>query len=111
MAVVMLALPGVVFYNVGTGLPDVDLPDEVLQGSDIKNSGRTGHAVAMAAGCRFPGRGRIPHSGSRRVRSTQFCRYRPEWAALTTEKQRADAGSTLSFSTHSLSLRLRQGTK
>lgn len=76
MAVVMLALPGVVFLYNGQelGLPDVDLPDEVLQDPTWERSGRTERG---RDGCRvpIPWSGNIPRSGSRRVQ-TPGCRCR-----------------------------------
>lgn len=97
MAVVMLALPGVVFLYNGQelGLPDVDLPDEVLQDPTWERSGRTERG---RDGCRvpIPWSGNIPPFGFSTCPDT-WLPMPPEWAALTAEKQRADAGSTLSF--------------
>lgn len=106
MAVVMLALPGVVFLYNGQelGLPDVDLPDEVLQDPTWERSGRTERG---RDGCRvpIPWSGNIPPFGFSTCPDT-WLPMPPEWAALTAEKQRADAGSTLSF--FRLALRLRR---
>lgn len=106
MAVVMLALPGVVFLYNGQelGLPDVDLPDAVLQDPTWERSGRTERG---RDGCRvpIPWSGNIPPFGFSTCPDT-WLPMPPEWAALTAEKQRADAGSTLSF--FRLALRLRR---
>ena len=58
MALVMLALPGAVFVYNGEelGLPNVDLPDEVLQDPVWERSGRTERG---RDGCRVP----MPWSG------------------------------------------------
>ena len=58
MAMVMLALPGAVFVYNGEelGLPDVELPDEVLQDPTWE---RSGHTERGRDGCRVP----IPWSG------------------------------------------------
>ncbi len=92
----MLALPGVVFLYNGQelGLPDVDLPDEVLQDRRGNAQGRTERPVAMAAGCRFPGQDNIPRSGSRRPGAVADA---AGMGALTLEKQRVMPKPTLSF--------------
>ena len=58
MAMLMLALPGTVFIYNGEelGLPDVDLPDEVLQDPTWE---RSGHTERGRDKCRVP----IPWSG------------------------------------------------
>ncbi len=105
MAMVMLALPGAVFVYNGEelGLPDVDLPDEVLQDPTWE---RSGHTERGRDGCRVP----IPWSGDTPPFgfSTNPDTWLPmpgDWAALTVEKQRADAGSTLSFFRRIIGLR------
>jgi alpha-glucosidase len=110
MAMVMLALPGVVFVYNGEelGLSDVELPDEVLQDPTWK---RSGHTKRGRDGCRVP----IPWDGDAppfgfSERSATWLPMPPEWAALTVEKQRADASSTLSFFRRALRLR-RQRTE
>lgn len=96
MAVVMLALPGVVFLYNGQelGLPDVDLPDEVLQDPTWERSGRTERG---RDGCRVP----IPGRATFPVRVLDVSRHLVADAAgmggADRRKQRADAGSTLSF--------------
>ncbi len=105
MAMLMLALPGAVFIYNGQelGLPDVDLPDEVLQDPTWE---RSGHIERGRDGCRVP----IPWSGETPPFGFSTCAdtwlpMPPEWAALTVEKQRADANSTLSFFQQALELR------
>ena len=105
MAMVMLALPGSVFIYNGEelGLPDVELPDEVLQDPTWERSGRTERGRDK---CRVP----IPWSGDTPPFgfSTSTDTWLPmpaDWAALTVEKQRADADSTLSFFRRALELR------
>ena len=105
MAMVMLALPGSVFIYNGEelGLPDVELPDEVLQDPTWERSGRTERGRDK---CRVP----IPWSGDTPPFgfSTSTDTWLPmpaDWAALTVEKQHADADSTLSFFRRALELR------
>lgn len=105
MAMVMLALPGVVFIYNGQelGLPDVDLADEVLQDPTWE---RSGHTERGRDRCRVP----IPWSGDTPPFgfSTSADTWLPipeEWARLTVEKQRTDADSTLSFFQRALELR------
>jgi alpha-glucosidase len=105
MAMVMLALPGSVFIYNGEelGLPDVDLPDEVLQDPTWE---RSGHTERGRDKCRVP----LPWSGEAPPFgfSTSAETWLPmpaEWAELTVEKQRADPDSTLSFFQRALELR------
>ena len=106
---VMLALPGSVFIYNGEelGLPDVlDLPEEVLQDPTWE---RSGHTERGRDKCRVP----IPWSGDTPPFgfSTGADTWLPmprDWAALTVEKQRADADSTLSFFQRALELRRRR---
>lgn len=76
MAMLMLALPGAVFVYNGEelGLPDVDLPDEVLQDPTWERSGRTERGRDR---CRvpMPWSGEAPRSGSRPI-PTPGCRCR-----------------------------------
>ncbi|OBK17999.1 glycoside hydrolase family 13 protein [Mycobacterium asiaticum] len=97
MVMLMLALPGAVFVYNGSelGLPDVDLPDEVLQDPTWE---RSGHTERGRDRCRVP----MPWSGDAPPFgfSTNPDTWLPmpaDWASLTVEKQRADAGSTLAF--------------
>jgi alpha-glucosidase len=105
MAMVMLALPGAVFIYNGEelGLPDVELPDEVLQDPTWE---RSGHTERGRDKCRVP----IPWSGDTPPFgfSTSADTWLPmpaDWAALTVEKQSADPNSTLSFFRKALELR------
>jgi alpha-glucosidase len=105
MAMVMLALPGSVFIYNGEelGLPDVELPDEVLQDPTWERSGRTERGRDK---CRVP----LPWSGDAPPFEFSTCddTWLPmpeEWAALTVEKQDADSDSTLSFFRRALELR------
>ncbi|BDN83594.1 MULTISPECIES: glycoside hydrolase family 13 protein [Mycobacterium] len=105
MAMLMLALPGAVFLYNGEelGLPDVDLPDEVLQDPTWERSGRTERGRDR---CRVP----MPWSGTTPPFGFSSCAdtwlpMPPEWAALTVEKQLEDAGSTLAFFRRALELR------
>jgi alpha-glucosidase len=105
MAMVMLALPGAVFIYNGEelGLPDVELPDEVLQDPTWE---RSGHTERGRDKCRVP----IPWSGDTPPFGFSTCAdtWLPmpaDWAALTVEKQGADSNSTLSFFLKALELR------
>jgi len=85
------------------GLPDVDLPDEVLQDPTWERSGRTERGRDK---CRVP----IPWSGDTAPFgfSTNADTWLPmpaEWTALTVEKQQEDPDSTLSFFRRALELR------
>jgi alpha-glucosidase len=105
LAMVMLALPGAVFIYNGEelGLPDVELPDEVLQDPTWE---RSGHTERGRDKCRVP----MPWSGDTPPFgfSTNTDIWLPmpaDWAALTVEKQNADPASTLSFFRKALELR------
>ncbi len=105
MAMVMLALPGAVFIYNGEelGLPDVELPDEVLQDPTWE---RSGHTERGRDGCRVP----IPWSGDTppfgfSASADTWLPMPAGWAALTVEKQRADPDSTLSFFQRVIKLR------
>jgi alpha-glucosidase len=105
MAMVILALPGAAFIYNGQelGLPDVGLPDEVLQDPTWE---RSGHTKRGRDGCRVP----MPWSGGAAPFgfSASVDTWLPmplEWAALTVEKQLADSDSTLSFFRRALELR------
>lgn len=105
MALVMLALPGVVFVYNGEelGLPNVDLPDEVLQDPVWERSGRIERG---RDGCRVP----LPWRGDTAPFgfSTSADTWLPipaDWAPLTVERQRADPDSTLHFFRRALRLR------
>ena len=105
LAMVTLALPGAVFLYNGQelGLPNVELPDEALRDPTWE---RSGHTVRGRDGCRIPipWRGDTPPFGFSASADT-WLPMPPEWAALTVQKQLADADSTLSFFHHALEIR------
>jgi alpha-glucosidase len=109
MAMVMLALPGAVFIYNGEelGLPDVELPDEVLQDPTWE---RSGHKERGRDKCRvpIPWSGGTPPFGFSRSAAT-WLPIPSEWAALTVEKQSADPDSTLSFFQRAIELRGARG--
>jgi alpha-glucosidase len=97
MALVMLALPGAVFVYNGEelGLPNVELPDEVLQDPVWE---RSGHEERGRDGCRVP----VPWSGDAppfgfSESSDVWLPMPPEWADLTVDRQEHDPDSTLAF--------------
>ena len=105
MAMVMLALPGAVFIYNGEelGLPNVDLPDEVLQDPTWERSGRTERG---RDGCRVP----MPWSGSDppfgfSSNPDTWLPMPAEWRTLTVERQLDDPDSTLNFFRDVLRLR------
>ncbi len=104
MALVILALPGTVFVYNGQelGLPNVELPDEVLQDPVWERSGRTERG---RDGCRvpMPWDGDAPPFGFSPSADT-WLPIPPEWAELTVERQLADPASTLSFFRQALRL-------
>ncbi|QLL05913.1 glycoside hydrolase family 13 protein [Mycobacterium vicinigordonae] len=105
MAMLMLALPGAIFVYNGEelGLPDVDLPDEVLQDPTWERSGRTERGRDR---CRVP----VPWSDDAppfgfSTNPDTWLPMPPDWAELTVEKQLADPDSTLSFFRRMIELR------
>lgn len=97
MAMAMLALPGAVFLYNGEelGLPNVDLPDEVLQDPVWE---RSGHTERGRDGCRVP----LPWSGSAppfgfSSNPDTWLPIPAQWQTLTVERQAADPDSTLAF--------------
>ena len=105
MAMVMLALPGAMFLYNGEelGLPNVDLPDEVLQDPVWE---RSGHTERGRDGCRVP----MPWSGDAppfgfSSNPDTWLPMPAEWASLTVERQLADPDSTLTFFRTILQLR------
>jgi alpha-glucosidase len=105
MALVMLALPGTVFVYNGEelGLPNVELPDEVLQDPTWE---RSGHVERGRDGCRVP----MPWAGERPPFdfSTNPDTWLPmpaDWATLTVEAQARDPSSTLAFYRRAIELR------
>ncbi|WP_448624687.1 glycoside hydrolase family 13 protein [Geodermatophilus sp. URMC 64] len=104
-ALLQLALPGAAYVYNGDelGMPDVDLPDEVLQDPVWE---RSGHTVRGRDACRIP----LPWSGSEPPYgfSTAGATWLPMpagWGALTVEAQQADPGSMLSLYRRALALR------
>ncbi|MEU5843827.1 glycoside hydrolase family 13 protein [Rhodococcus sp. NPDC047139] len=108
MMLVALALPGAVFVYNGAelGLPNVDLPDDVLQDPVWE---RSGHTERGRDGCRvpLPWEGKTPPFGFTSAAST-WLPQPPEWSALTVEKQLEDVDSTLSLYRRAIELRSEQ---
>jgi alpha-glucosidase len=105
MALVMLALPGSVFIYNGEelGLPNVDLPDEVLQDPVWERSKGTERG---RDGCRVP----LPWSGDAppfgfSTAAETWLPMPPDWASLTVERQLAEPDSMLHFFRRALRLR------
>ncbi|WP_305091935.1 alpha-amylase family glycosyl hydrolase [Prescottella sp. R16] len=105
MALVELALPGATFVYNGAelGLPNVELPDEVLQDPIWRRSGRTERG---RDGCRvpLPWEGAAPPFGFSTTPDT-WLPMPAEWAETTVEAQLEDVGSTLSLYRAALELR------
>jgi alpha-glucosidase len=105
MALVMLALPGAVFIYNGEelGLPNVDLPDDVLQDPVWE---RSGHTERGRDGCRvpMPWSGTAPPFGFSSTPDT-WLPMPDDWATLTVERQLADPSSTLAFYRRAVQLR------
>ncbi|TFV85934.1 glycoside hydrolase family 13 protein [Blastococcus sp. CT_GayMR20] len=104
-ALLQLALPGAVYLYNGDefGLPDVDLPDEVLQDPIWERSGRTERGRDA---CRVP----VPWSGTEPPYgfSTSRDTWLPMpdgWAPLTAEAQGGDPSSMQSLYRAALALR------
>jgi alpha-glucosidase len=105
MALVTLALPGVVFIYNGEelGLPDVKLPDEVLQDPTWE---RSGHTERGRDGCRVP----IPWDADSPPfgfsdNPDTWLPMPAEWATLTVQRELHDSDSTLSLYRRALELR------
>jgi alpha-glucosidase len=105
MALVMLSLPGAMFVYNGEelGLPNVELPDEVLQDpvwfrSGGRERGRDACRVPM------PWEGERPPFGFSSTPDT-WLPIPPEWARLTVERQLRDPASMLNFFQRALRLR------
>lgn len=109
MALVMLALPGTVFVYNGEelGLPNVELPDEVLQDPTWE---RSGHQERGRDGCRvpMPWSGEAPPFGFSDTSDT-WLPMPQEWSALTVEKQDGVSGSMLSLFRRAIELRHGRG--
>ncbi|WP_041407041.1 glycoside hydrolase family 13 protein [Segniliparus rotundus] len=105
MALVALALPGVVFvyYGAELGLESVQLPDEALQDPMWE---RSGHTVRGRDSCRIPlpWSGEAPPYGFSSTPDTWL--PMPEgWSEATVAHEEADPGSTLSLYRHAIALR------
>ncbi|WBP93124.1 glycoside hydrolase family 13 protein [Mycolicibacterium neoaurum] len=105
MALVTLALPGSVFVYNGAelGLPNVDLPDEVLQDPVWERSGRSERG---RDGCRVP----IPWSGSHppygfAATADTWLPMPAGWESLTVQAQSGDPSSTLELYRRAIELR------
>ncbi len=105
MALVLLALPGTVFVYNGQelGLPEVELPDSVLQDPVWE---RSGHTKRGRDGCRvpLPWSGETPPFGFSAAAET-WLPMPPDWAPLTVQRQLDDAHSTLSLYRQALRIR------
>jgi alpha-glucosidase len=104
-ALLQLALPGAAYLYNGDelGLPDVDLPDSVLQDPIWE---RSGHTERGRDACRVP----VPWSGTEPPYgfSSQADTWLPMpegWAALTAEAQAGDPASIQSLYRSALALR------
>jgi alpha-glucosidase len=106
MALVELALPGVVYLYNGEelGLPNVNIPPEAMSDPRAKTAGpehsRDGARVPI------PWEGTEPPFAFSHTRST-WLPMPPSWARLTVEAQLEDTGSTLSLYRNALDLRQR----
>ena len=105
MALVMLALPGAVFVYNGEelGLPNVELPDDVLQDPVWE---RSGHAERGRDGCRVP----MPWAGDAppfgfSTSDEVWLPMPPDWAPLTVAAQDRDPESTLGLFRRAIALR------
>ncbi len=105
MALVMLALPGAVFVYNGEelGLPNVDLPDDVLQDPVWE---RSGHTERGRDGCRVP----LPWSGDTApygfsAAADTWLPMPAGWGPLTVDAQCTDPESTLSLFRRAIELR------
>jgi alpha-glucosidase len=104
-ALLQLALPGAAYIYNGDelGLPDVELPDEVLQDPIWE---RSGHTERGRDACRVP----VPWSGTEpsygfSSRADTWLPMPPGWGALTAEAQAADPASIQSLYRTALGLR------
>jgi alpha-glucosidase len=104
-ALLQLALPGAAYLYNGDeiGMPDVDLPDEVLQDPIWE---RSGHTERGRDACRIP----MPWSGTEpsygfSSRADTWLPMPAGWAPLTVEAQIGDPGSMQSLYRTALTLR------
>jgi len=105
MALVLLALPGVVFVYNGEelGLPEADLPDAARQDPVWE---RSGHTAPGRDGARVP----LPWSGDAppfgfSTAPRTWLPMSDDWAELTVERQHSDPVSTLTLYRRALELR------
>jgi alpha-glucosidase len=109
MALVMLALPGAVFVYNGEelGLPNVDLPDDVLQDPVWE---RSGHEERGRDGCRvpMPWSDDTPPFGFSSTADT-WLPMPADWSTLTVEAQDGDPDSTLTLFRSAIELRHGRG--
>ncbi|MFE0024151.1 glycoside hydrolase family 13 protein [Amycolatopsis sp. NPDC059021] len=106
MALVQLALPGVVYLYNGDelGLANVDIPEEALADPRAKTSGpEFGRDASRVP---LPWEGELPPFGFSRNPRT-WLPMPADWAGITVEKQIEDEHSTLSLYRHALELRKR----
>ncbi len=105
MALVELALPGTVFIYNGAelGLPNADLPDEVLQDPVWE---RSGHTERGRDACRvpLPWEGFEPPFGFSSTPDT-WLPIPGSWGRFTVEAQLEDIGSTLSLYRQAIEIR------
>jgi alpha-glucosidase len=104
-ALLQLALPGVAYVYNGDelGMPDVDLPDEVLQDPIWE---RSGHTERGRDGCRVP----VPWSGDAppygfSATADTWLPMPAGWGPLTAAAQDGDPGSMLTLYRTALALR------
>lgn len=105
LALVELALPGVIFIYNGEelGLPSVELPDDALRDPMWERSGHT-HRGRDAHRVPVPWEGGAPNYGFTEAASA-WLPMPADWAGLTVEAQLEDADSTLSLFRHALEIR------
>lgn len=105
MFLVELALPGTAFIYNGAelGLPNVDLPDDVLQDPVWERSGHTARG-RDAVRVPIPWQGDAPPFGFSTNPHT-WLPMPPEWAALTVDAQLDDTYSTLALYRRAIELR------
>ena len=105
LLLVELALPGAMFLYNGSelGLPNADLPDDVLQDPTWE---RSNHQERGRDGCRvpLPWEGDEPPFGFSTSEST-WLPIPAAWKGLTVEAQLEDVGSTLSLYRQAIELR------
>jgi alpha-glucosidase len=105
-ALLLLALPGPAYLFAGEelGLPDADLPDEVLQDPVWE---RSGHTIRGRDGCRvpMPWSGDAPPYGFSPGPVGTWLPQPANWSQRTAAAQDGDAGSTLTLYRTALGLR------